>query len=297
MRRIKEPSPLRSKKSGWWQAWLRRRLCHCRLGVRHSVLVVALSLLGLTGARAAAAAPVDLRIEMYGVGGLHVATNRTMEEESGNWYAIVTDVESLGIVSLLVDVRSHSEVHGRLSSDSAHTEAYFGEVYRNGADSYNRVDYAADGTVRSAARPPSQTPLPVTPELMRGTVDQLSALFMVERQLTHRGSCTLVIAVFDGRRRYDLHFWDGSPEVLAAKQPGSFAGPTQVCYLRREAIAGFSDRSGRSEGAYEGTIWYARLLPDALVVPVQMEFHTEFGTISARLAELDGHGANIRFTE
>jgi hypothetical protein len=46
---------------------------------------------------------------------------------------------------------------------------------------------------------------------MQGTVDQLTALFLLERQLARRGSCDLIAPVFEGCRRYDLR---------GAAQPG-----------------------------------------------------------------------------
>jgi hypothetical protein len=67
--------------------------------------------------------------------------------------------------------------------------------------------------------------------------------------------------------------------------------------MRRQAIAGFLDASGRSEGAYEGKLWYARLLPGDFMVPVQMEFSTEFGKITGHLAELRSRGIHLHFTE
>jgi uncharacterized protein DUF3108 len=280
-----------------WRGWPGRRFSGAYLRVYKIALAVGLLPLALTGARAAAPGPIDMRIEMYGIGGLHVGTNRTMEEESADRYAITTDVESRGIASLLVDVKTHSEVHGRLNADVAYPDAYVGEVHRNGADSYSRVDYAADGTVSGAATPPTVTPVPVTSPLTRGTIDQLSAFFRVERQLAHHGSCALDIAVFDGRRRYDLHFSDGPAQILGASGLSNFVGPTHVCLMRRVAIAGFSDLGGRSEGAYEGTFWYANLMPGDLVVPVQMEFRTEFGVILGHLAELHGRGADLRLSE
>jgi hypothetical protein len=256
-----------------------------------------LSLLLLTTSHAADPDRIEMRIEMFGPAGIHVATNHTVVEEAAERYAIATDVESRGIGAVFVNLTSHSEVRGGLSNASARPIAYFGEVHRNGVVSRNRVEYAADGTVTAESTPPVETRTPVTPSLMRGTVDQLTAFFMIERQLASRGSCALVVAVFDGRRRYDLHFNDVTPEASRAVAVRNFAGTTQVCRMRREAMAGFQDDSGRTEGAYEGTLWFARLVRGDMMIPIQMEFSTEFGTVTGQLAELRGRGVHLQFTK
>ena len=253
-----------------------------------------LSLLLLTTAQAGDPDRIEMRIEMFGTAGVHVATNHTIVEEAAERYAITTDVESRGIAAVFLDLTSHSEVRGRLTKDAALPEAYLGVVHRNGVVNRNRVKYATNGVVTGESTPPVETRTPVTPPLMRGTVDQLTAFFMIERQLAYRGSCALVVAVFDGRRRYDLHFTDVAPEVAADR---NFAGTTHVCRMRREAIAGFLDDSGLTEGAYEGKLWFARLLPGDLMILVQMEFSTEFGVVTGYLAELRGRGVHQLFTK
>ena len=257
----------------------------------------ALSLLFLTTAQAGDPDRIEMRIEMFGTAGVHVATNHTIVEEAADRYAITTDVESRGIAAVFIDLTSHSEVRGRLTNGAALPEAYLGIVHRNGVVNQNQVKYPANGVVTGESTPPAETHTPVTPQLMRGTVDQLTAFFMIERQLAFRGSCALVVAVFDGRRRYDLHFTDVAPEVSQVSADRNFAGATQVCHMRRVAIAGFLDNSGLTEGAYEGELWFARLLPGDLMIPVQMEFSTEFGKVTGRLAELRGRGVHQLFTK
>lgn len=256
-----------------------------------------LSLLLLTTAQAGDPDRIEMRIEMFGTAGVRVATNHTIVEETADRYAITTDVESRGIAAVFIDLTSHSEVRGRLTNNAAFPEAYLGVVHRNGVVNQNQVKYPATGLVTGETTPPAETHTPVTPQLMRGTVDQLTAFFIIERQLAHRGSCALVVAVFDGRRRYDLHFTDAAPEVSQASADRNFAGATQVCHMRRVAIAGFLDDSGLTEGAYAGELWFARLLPGDLMIPVQMEFSTEFGKVTGSLAELRGRGVHQVFTK
>ncbi len=170
-----------------------------------------LSLLLLSTAQAGDPDRIEMRIEMFGTAGIHVATNHTTVEEAADYYAIMTDVESRGIAAMFINLTSHSEVRGRLTNGEARPEAYLGMVRRNGVVNENQVNYSANGVVTGESTPPAETHMPVTPQLIRGTVDQLTAFFMIERQLANRGSCALVVAVFDGRRRYDLHFTDVAP--------------------------------------------------------------------------------------
>src|SRR5215469_2355171 len=155
--------------------------------------VVALSFLGAIVALAAPAQeadPLELRIEIYGFAGFHVLTNRTKVATSGDRYTIATDLDTRGIAAVFVDLNSHSEVHGKLVSDAVRPDAYHGDVMRNGSDRHYRIDYHADGTVASDQTPPSPAlHSSAAIDQMRGTVDQLTAFFVLERQLAQRGSC------------------------------------------------------------------------------------------------------------
>jgi hypothetical protein len=51
---------------------------------------------------------------------------------------------------------------------------------------------------------------------IHGAVDQLTAYFIVERQLAQRGTCTLTVPVFDGSALHNLRFTDVEREILYA---------------------------------------------------------------------------------
>jgi len=120
----------------------------------------------------------------------------------------------------------------------------------------------------------------------------LTAYLALAHTIARRSSCALALAVFDGRRRYDLRFTDLAPETLP-----DFASPSRVCRMSRERIAGFPvDRAGKS-ATDQGKLWFARLVPGDLAIPVRMEFDSEFGTFTADLAELRERGVDLRFTE
>ena len=236
--------------------------------------------------------PINLRFEVFGGPGLHFLTLRVRVDEAGGRYAIAVEAETRSLADLFVDLRSRLEVRGRVSG-ALLPEAMRAETHRRGVDLNTRIDYGADGTTLAEATPPPTRPVtPVTPAQMRGTVDQLTAYLTLAHSIARRGSCALALAVFDGRRRYDLSFTDLAPETLP-----DFASPTQVCRMSRQRIAGFPiDRAGKS-ATDQGKLWFARLVPGNLAIPVRMEFDSEFGTFTADLAELRGSGVDLRFTE
>jgi hypothetical protein len=247
---------------------------------------------GTFRAPAAEADRIEARFEIYGFAGFHVLTNRTTVEEAGDRYAIKMDLDTRGLASIFVDLTSHSEARGRLTRDAAHPDAYRADVRRNGADRRYGVDYRGDGTVSNTSTQSSaEQQFMVTPEQIRGTVDQLTAYFILERQVARHGTCALVVQVFDGSGLYNLRFTDVRQETLSADGYQKFAGPSQVCEVRREDVVINPDRN---EDTYRrGKIWYSRLLAGDRMMPVRMEFDTAFGVVRGYLAELRGRGVNL----
>ncbi len=235
---------------------------------------------------------VDARFEIYGFAGLHVLTNRTTVQEIGNRYAITMDLDTRGLASVFVDLTSHSESHGEFVRDSVRPEAYRADVRRNGVERHYALDYRRDGTVINASAPANVDQLfPVAAEQTRGTVDQLSAYFMLEYRLARGGNCSLTVPVFDGSGLYNLRFTELKREMLSADGYQAFSGPSTVCQVTREDIV---VNPHRNEDTYsKGRIWYAQVVPGDRVMPVRMEFDTAFGVVRGYLAEFRGRGAKL----
>jgi hypothetical protein len=236
---------------------------------------------------------VDGRFEIYGFAGFHVLTNRTTVREIGNRYAITMDLDTRGLASVFVNLTSHSEVHGELSGSATHPEAYRADVRRNGVERHYGLDYRRDGSVIINASAPAAAgrPFLLAAEQLRGTVDQLTAYFVLERQLARGGNCSLVLPVFDGAGFYNLRFTDLKQEKLSADGYQNFAGPARACEVTREDIVVNPDRN---EDTYKhGRIWYAQVVAGDRMMPVRMEFDTAFGAVRGYLAELHGRGSAL----
>jgi Protein of unknown function (DUF3108) len=263
-----------------------------RFALGPAVVAGLLLLCGMSTPRAGGTDRVDARFEIYGFAGLHVLTDRTTVVETADQYVIATDLDTRGLARVFVDLTSHSEVHGRLTGGKPYPSNYRAGVRRNGVDRQYGLDYRGDGAVVNVSpAPSSERPLLVAEQQIHDTVDQLTAFFMVERQLAQRGTCTMTVPVYDGAGFYDLRFTDDKRETLLADGYQTFAGPAPVCDVVREDIV---VNPNRDEDTYRhGKIWYARLIAGDRLVPVRMEFDTAFGAIKGYLAELHGRGVDL----
>ena len=260
-----------------------------------SALAAALLFLGFRVGAVPAPAPdrMQARFEIFGFGGLHLLTNNTRLETSAGRYAIAMDLTTRGVASVFVDLDSHSQVRGWLNGDAAQPQQYSGETRRGGTDRRSHLEYGPDGSLLNAeVSPPIERSISLAADRTRGTVDQLTAYYLVERQLALHNTCRRVVAVFDGNHRYDLHFRDAPPEPLPAGSDPRFGGPVRLCEMTRKDIAGPADHS---EGAYRGRIWYAFVGRRDVMMPVEMEFDTSVGLVKGHLAELHARDLDLRF--
>jgi hypothetical protein len=252
------------------------------------------ALLALLATPAGAADKIAIRFEVFGLAGLHVATDRTLIEESGNTYAITGDLKTTGLAGLFQNFQKKSTVRGRLVPTGAQPEAYSADVRRDKAARHDKIDFRTNATASGSSSPSVKTDaVAATP---RDAVDPLTAYFLVERRLGRGGDCTLTVPVFDGRHRFDLRFTDLGEQKLSAGKEQRYAGDAHACKMTRENLAGATDKD-KVEMPQRGTLWYARLMPGDLMLPVKAEMITEIGSVTGHLAELRGRGVDLKFAD
>jgi hypothetical protein len=249
--------------------------------------------LGLVTVPAMAADRLSMRVEVYGPLGLHVLTLNTILEEIGDRYAITADYATTGVAGLIIDQKTHAQARGRLTPASAQPESFRSLTRRNGVERQDSADFRPDGNVQGSSTP--APPDPVTAAVARGTVDNLTAYLRLERQIAAKQTCALTAPVFDGRYRYDLIFADAGHQVLTPENGQRLEGRTVACQMTRRIYG--ASAAEQDEGARQGTIWYAPLLPGDVVVPVRMRLETQIGSVDAYLAELHGRGVDLRLME
>ena len=239
-----------------------------------------------------------MSFEGFGPAGLHLLNTHTIIEENPTAYVIQGDFETAGLGAIFANVANRSETRGREVAGVPKPQVFDSETDRNGALQHLRVAYLPDGTPNGSVTPPPKEPVtPVSFNELAGTVDNLTAYFLLERQVARGGSCNLKVPVFDGRHRYDLQFSDAGQHELSPAEGQNFRGPTLACRMARREIGGFYVDKSHEEGASAGTIWYAQLMPGDLAVPVRMAMDTEIGNVALFLAALRGRGVDLKLME
>ena len=263
--------------------------------------------LALLASPAVAADKITMRVEVFGMGGMHVATDRTTIEENGNTYAIGGDLKTGGLPGLFQDFQSHATARGRLTATGAQPDSYNADIKRDSGERHDKVDFRVGAVAAGSSTAPAKGPakgnvsdISAAPAIStaappRDTLDPLTAYFLVERRLGTGGDCTMSLPVYDGRHRYNLQFADAGEQNLSESGGQHYSGPAKACKMSRENVAGYP--TDKLEMPKRGTIWYARLMPGDLMLPVKLEMVTDIGSVTGHLAELHGRGADLKFKE
>ncbi|MCX7383068.1 MAG: DUF3108 domain-containing protein [Alphaproteobacteria bacterium] len=115
---------------------------------------------------------------------------------------------------------------------------------------------------------------PVPPGMERDSVDTLSGLAFVVREVARTGKCDGRARLFDGRRVMDVVARPAGQEVLAPDSRSSFAGPAVRCDFEGRQLAGFLkdyDAADRQK-LHLNRAWFAPIGASRTVVPVRIEF-------------------------
>lgn len=158
-----------------------------------------------------------------------------------------------------------------------------------------RMSWGADGLPVAEVFPPNdEDDREEVPDLLkRDTLDPTMA--MVSRVLRGGATppCSGSDAIYDGRRRYNMHFSGIGPEMLKAHNRSAFSGLAFKCMIRLEPVAGYSRKymAEWSEKDEQPTyIWLAQPPGFDAWLPVQMEGSSRIASASTWItgAKLNG---------
>ena len=128
---------------------------------------------------------------------------------------------------------------------------------------------------------------PVPPGLERDTVDTLSGMAFVVREVARTGKCDGRARLFDGRRVMDVLARPAGREVLAPDYRSAFSGPAVRCDFEGRQLAGYMKDYDAAERQtlHLNRAWFAPVGASRTVMPVRIEFEARLvGHATAYLA-------------
>jgi hypothetical protein len=238
-------------------------------------------------ASAAGPTPLTLRYEAYAAG-LPVVSFDFRLDESGAGYVVGGRIRTVGLLRLFYSFAMQAESQGAIAVADLQPRFHEHSVRSRGRDRHARLDFAGDGTVMAALVPPEDSGRPkATAQQLLHTVDPLTAILAIGHAVARAGRCGGSVAVFDGRRRYDLILTDDGSEQLEASSGIAYAGEARRCNVAAVKIAGFSFDQDYSPHTTNGRVWLASPRPGLPALPVRIDFSSSWGTVEVRMTAID----------
>jgi hypothetical protein len=167
--------------------------------------------------------------------------------EDGRQYSAAARAQSSGLVALVRDVSYDARASGRITG-----RGFVPTRYQESANTGERVSRAVMEFVRGVPQVKSYDPPQerrandVDPATQGGTVDPMTAIYALLRDVPRDQVCTLSVPIFDGRR------------ASRVTTSGPRADGERIrCEGEYRRVAGFSDRQMREKTRFPFSITYA----------------------------------------
>lgn len=237
----------------------------------------------------------ELGFALYALGAKGLEVRMTMRRESGD-VQVEMAMRTAGMLDWAMRMTMTSQAAARLEQDGRLMPVrYVTDSDGTWSKRITRMIWGADGLPVAEVYPPNtEDDREEVPDLLkRDTLDPTNAL--VSRVL--RGGptppCTGSEAIYDGRRRYNMHFTPLGPDEIKPHNRTAYSGPAFKCAVKLEPVAGYSRKymAEWSEKDEQPTyIWLTRPPGFDAWLPVQMEGSSRIASASTWIssARLNG---------
>jgi hypothetical protein len=246
---------------------------------------LALAILGWAAPAAADPAPVayNLRYEAFSLGFAIMQMDVAVRIFPSS-YSVAVNYRTVGLAHFLYPGQQHDQVSGTWVDDRASPQSFSGQGEWRGQPRRIEIAYRQGQPQVLALSPPDvgvREPVPVY--LQRNTEDTLSALAQLLHHVGRTNTCNTAARVFDGRRLSEIDASSAGMQSLGRLDGAIFSGTALRCDFVGRMLAGFElNRPHPTPGRpRQGSAWFASPQPGAPMLPVRMEFGTDwFGSVT-----------------
>ncbi len=217
--------------------------------------------------------------------GFHLLDVDTHAELTPFGYAITAHSRTVGLIGMLAHSDVTSVASGRFDGIHVQPDHYASSGRSRGANRTTQIAYPAHDPVVEVLQPAEPERDPVPPADTRNSIDTLSAIVGLSRQVAETGRCDGTALVFDGHRLSRLEAHTVGTEPVPSSGAG-FSGQALRCDFTSRQLAGFLHDANRARlmRPLHGSAWLAAPVPGAPVAAVRATFESPlFGTATLRL--------------
>ena len=242
----------------------------------------ALGLAGMTNA-ACAQGQFDARYTLS-MAGISIGKLSWKADIGAAEYSATASGRASGIFSILISGEGVVSVRGILKDGRPQPTSYVSAVTRDDEKTGSRMTIEA-GKVRDLVveEPTPETDrVPITDAHKQNIVDPLTAFLIpagAGDPMT-AATCQRSLAVFDGRRRYDLSL--SFRRIDKVKADKGYAGPALVCAMKFNAIAGHRASSPLVKYLSEGRdmeVWFVPVAGTRALAPFKLSVASMLGNM------------------
>lgn len=236
----------------------------------------------------------ELDFSVYALGAKGVDFTVTAERKAET-FEMATAMRTAGILDWAMSFTMTGQAAARIDGDGLKPLRY--DIQSDGSWSkrMTRMRWGDDGLPVAEVSPPNDEDDrdEVPDHLKLGTVDPTTAIFARALREGSEPPCTGSDAVYDGRRRYNLHYAPVGPDMVQPHNRTAYDGPAFKCEIRSEPIAGYDRKylASWSEKDQQPTyIWLVQPPGFAVWLPVKLEGGFRLGSASGWIsrAKLNG---------
>ncbi|OCX61018.1 hypothetical protein BFP70_16315 [Thioclava sp. SK-1] len=198
--------------------------------------------------------------------GIRAAELRINGKIVGDGYGANGTLKTTGLIGAIRKLRYDTTVNGHTDGTRFAPMRYEENADTPSRQSSNTIVYKSGTPVSVAKVPPRpRDDRDLDPRQQNGTVDPLTALYAVLRDVDRDAACKLNVAIFDGARRSSVQL--SQPET---------SGQMLSCRGEYRRVAGFSDNDMKEKSRFPFTLTYAPA-PNGRLQVVEISTDTVYG--------------------
>ena len=220
----------------------------------------------------------EARYRVYAAG-LNVLDLDARFDLAPDQYRVTLDFHTAGAFGFFLHSRQSTTADGRFVRGRAVPRRLFGTGVVRGDQRVTQIDYVnGQPEVRQLVPPVAGEREPVPPSEQAGTIDPLSAMAELIRQVSATGRCDEHVKTFDGQRLGVMDVKTSVEQMLEPTGRSSFSGPALRCDFVGRQTGGFMLDGDRKEleRPQMGTAWFAAVTPGGPRIPVRVAFKTRW---------------------